>query len=112
MSKFIGETRDKYLNRREAIYKTQYEKAKQEISEEEFKKDYSSETAYGAEAYYKITRPDIKDEELPLYFQTKIYDQLQELNKHTKVIKGIAIFFAALSAVSLILAIIQMASIA
>jgi len=111
MSKFIEEIRDKYLNRREAIYKSQYEKAKEEMSKEEFEKDYTITIAFDSEVYYKIVHLDIKDEELPLYFQTKIYDQLQELNKHTRVIKGVAIFFTVLFAVSLVLTIIQVAAI-
>jgi len=102
MSKFMKAVRKSYLEKRESIAKSEYDKAKAELPAEDFEKIYHMEESYGQQTYYKTSNPDLKDEELPLFMQIKIYDQLVQQNKSLRVIKGIAITFLVLTGLGIL----------
>ena len=70
MSKFMEAVRKRYTDKKESITKEEYEKAKAQMSWEEFEKSYTSEeTKYEYCAYFKIVHSDIQNEEIPLFMR-------------------------------------------
>jgi hypothetical protein len=100
MSRLVAEIRANELTKVKKISQTEYRRAEKTLSSQEFKARYKED----AFDYFEIIEENANNEELDLYINYQKLIEIRKLEKYTKTIKNIMIFWVVISIIGTLIA--------